>query len=279
MTIFGQFGLRPSQTKHKCLAYFLDIWFLCSYTSMCAGILWILGVLVIPFPSNLSQIRYLYSSVFMIIIFIPFTMWLVLTFKKYNIFCLLEDVVSIRRATLSKTDIFCVTATITVVAAVFITYEVLNTILPIQLNMSLLNILSVILKSVFLYTAWMLMCNITFLLCVIALIISREFQKCVSDMKNTIIEDGTLFSDVFFEIEERFRLLTSIVNKVDSMFCVAVGIILTMTFSTLCGAMYSVVIGDKNPTIWYMSAVYSAVSLGFLLLSLSTLNHRVRTFL
>ena len=131
----------------------------------------------------------------MIILLITFTMWLVLTFKKYNLFCLLEDVVSIRRAALSKTDIFCVIATITVIAASFIAYGVLNTFLA----SSQLDIFTIILKSVFSNSTWMLMCNITFLLRVIALIISREFQKCFSDMKNAISEDGTLCPDMFLK--------------------------------------------------------------------------------
>ena len=273
MTIFGQFGLRPSQTKHKCLAYFLDIFFFCSYTAFCTAILWSLGMTIIFSPSNLdlNQMTTLYPSLYNIITLTMFTIWLVLTFKKYNIFCLLEDVVAIRRATLGKTYRFCVIVTIGMVAAIFITNEVLNTILAI----SQLDIFTIILKLVFSNITWMLIWNITFLLCVIALIISREFQKCISDLKNTISDDETLCSDLFFKTEERFRELSSVVNKVDSMFSLPVSIILTMSLSTLCVSIYAMAIGD-DPRHWSIAPMYSALSLGFSLFSLSGLNYWVR---
>ena len=275
MSIFGQFGLRPSQTKHKCLAYFLDIWFICSYTTLSAAILHYLAIVLIFSPINLNQIHNLYPTVYVIIIVITFTLWLVLTFKKYNIFCLLEDVVSIRRATLGKGEIFCVVITISVAGAIFITQGVVNRIMKIHWNISLLEIFFVILRLVFSNITWLLLWNITFLLCVIALVISTEFQKCISDLKNIITEDGSLCSDTFFETQERLRQLATIVCKVDSMFSLAVGIILTMTLSSLCGAIYAVVIGEE-PDVWYMAVVYAALSLGLLLFSLSRLNHSVR---
>ena len=275
MTLFGQFGLRPSQIKHKCLAYCLDIHFICSYIMLCASILLNLAIIIIFFPSNLNQIKDLYGTVYMIIIAFTFTLWLILTFKKYNIFCLLEDVVSIRRAILGKGEIFCAVATMSVVGAIFITYGVISIIMEIHWNISLLEIILITLNLLFTNVTWMLLWNITFLLCVIALVISREFQKCISDFKNILTEEGSFCSDTFFETEERLRQLTSVVSKVDSMFSFAVGIILTMALSTLCGAIYAVVIGEK-PDEWYIAAVYGALSLGFLLFSLSTLNYKVR---
>ena len=275
MTIFGQFGLRPSQTKYKCLAYFLDIWFICSYTTLTATILHFLAIVFIFIPIDLNQIRNLYVTVYNIIIFITLTLWLLLTFKKYNIFCMLEEVVSIRRAALGKGDIFGITAIITVAWAVFITNGVVNTLMEINWNIPLMQIFFIILKLFFSNMTWMLLWNITFLLYVIALVISSEFQKCISDFKNIIIDEGSLRSNTFFVTEERLRQLTSVVNKVDSMFSFAVGIILTMTLSSLCGAVYAMVIGE-NPAVWYIAVVYAALSLGLLLLSLSRLNYSVR---
>ena len=272
MTIFGQFGLRPSQTKHKCLAYVLDIWFLCSYTAICVPILLQIEVLFSVFQSGLNHIFNLYSAVYAVIIVITFTFWLILTFKKYNICCLLEDVVSIRRATLGKRDIVCITAISSIIGAVFISNGVL-TILATNWNISPLYIFFIVLYA---NITWMLMWNITFIMCVMALIISREFEECITDL-NITSEERSLCADKFFKIAERFTELSLVVNKLDFMFSFAVGIILTMALSTLCCAIYAVVSGE-DPTIWYIATAYSALSLGFLLFSLSSLNYRVRNY-
>ena len=273
MTIFGQFGLRPSQTKHKCLAYFLDIWFLFSYIAVCVSSLLHLGVLFTVYQSELNKIFSLDSIVYVIIIVMTFTLWLFITFKEYDVFFLLEDVVSIRKTKLGKGEIFLITATISMVGTVFLTNGVL-VIVTINWNMSSWYIFLNLFQSVYDNTTWMLMWNITFLMCVITLIISREYQKSITDLC-IISEERYLCSGKLFEVSERFTELSSVVDKVDSMFSFPVGIILTMTLSSLCAAIYAVVVGE-NPIIWSMAVVYSALSLGFLLLSLSTLNYRVR---
>ena len=275
LAMFGQFGLRPSQTKHKCLAYVLDVWFLYSYIVVSVPCLLVFGVYFNAFHLDFNQIYSLYSTIYIIIIFITCTLWLVSIFKKYNIFCLLEDVVSNRKATLVKSDIFC----IAVIYIMFGTVFIINGVLPIvamNLNISHLDIFFIALSSLFVNISWMLMWNITLLMCVMTLIISKEFKKCITDL-NIISEERSLCSDEFLKASERFRELSLVVNKLDSMFSFAVGIILSMDLGTLCIVTYAVVTGE-NPTMWYIATVYSALSLGFLLFSLSTLNNRVRNF-
>ena len=161
MTMFGNFGLRPSQTKYKCLACFLDIWLICSYTAVCVSSLLHLRELFSVYLSGFHRIFILYSTVYSIIIIITFTLWLVVTCKKYNIFYLIEDVVSIRRATLGKGNVFCMAATISIVGAVLIINGV-STMTAIDRNFSLLHIFLIVFQYIYVNITWMLMWNITF---------------------------------------------------------------------------------------------------------------------
>ena len=183
--------------------------------------------------------------------------------------------VSIRKATLGKRDIVCIAAIGSMIGTVFITNGVL-TIAPINWNISPLYIFFIVFASLYANISWMLMWNITFIMCVMALIISRAFEECITDL-NITSEERSLCSDKFFKIAERFTELSLVVNKLDFMFSFGVGIILTMALTTLCCAIYAVVSGE-DPTIWYIATAYSALSFGFLLFSLSSLNYRVRNF-
>ena len=113
---------------------------------------------------------------------------------------------------------------------------------------------------------WMLFWNINLLLCADAFIISREFQKCISDFEIGLSSNGSLFSDIFHETIERFRKLKSIVNKVDSMFSFAVGILLYVALSTMCGAIYTMVTSEIVE-LWCITAMSCGIALGLLLLS------------
>ena len=76
MAIFGQFGLRPSQTKHKCLAYVLDIWFICSYSILFLGTIGQLCLVFIVSQQDIQEIQNLFNVSYTIIATFTFTMWL-----------------------------------------------------------------------------------------------------------------------------------------------------------------------------------------------------------
>ena len=120
----------------------------------------------------------------------------------------------------------------------------------------------------------MLVWNITLLLCVNAFIISREFQKCISDLEIDLSENVALFSDIFLRTKERFRELTSVVNRMNTIFSFPLGLILGLALSDMCGAIYSMVT-DNTGGKWYIAVMGCAMTLGFPLLSLSNLTYQV----
>ena len=124
-------------------------------------------------------------------------------------------------------------------------------------------------------TLWMLLWNITVLICLVCLIISREFQECTRDLESILDEDGPFPCKLFYEKVERFRQLTLIVNKVEEIFSVFLGIILASTLSLICGTTYYVVERESFET-WDSVLVFSVIFFAVLLSSLATLNHRVR---
>ena len=271
MTIFGNFGLRPGQTKYKCFVYFLDIWFLCSYNILCLGTIGQLTVIFTVWNGDIKDIQNVFNVSYSIITTIIFTMWMVVTFKKYNIFCLLEDIVDVKSTKLSKLDILCLTVTISVIGILHIAmnYAMVTLVLSITPN-SLYIVLMLIYSNI----SFMLLWNITLLLCTIVVIMSRELQECVDELEVELNKDHSLTTYVLSQNMERFKQLICIVNKVDSMFSVAVGIILTTTLSTLCFAIYAVVTGISLG-IFYTAVVSCAATLGLLLLWLPSLNHKV----
>ena len=120
MALFGNFGLRPSQTKFKCLANFLDIWFLCSYTILCLGTIGHLIMTFTVFHGDIKQIPNLFNASFIITATFIFTVWLAVIFKKYNLFCLLEDIIDVRSTKLSKAHRIYIAATVLMVGSVMI---------------------------------------------------------------------------------------------------------------------------------------------------------------
>ena len=272
MTIFCQFGLRPSQTEHKRLAYVLDIWFICSYSILFLGTIGQLSVQFIVSQQDIQEIQNLFNVSYTIIATFTFTMWLFMTFKKYNLFCLLEDIVDVRSTRLGKGDIFCLAVTMGVIGTLLITinYAMVALLQSIP-NSPIFSMFMLIYANISFTIIW----NITLLLCTIVAIISREFQECIDELEIELNKHNSLNTDVLSQNMERFKQLISIVNKIDSIFSVAVGIILTLTLSTLCGAIYAMVTGI-NLGIFYSAAASCAATLGLLLLWLPSLNHTVR---
>ena len=122
---------------------------------------------------------------------------------------------------------------------------------------------------------WMLLWNISVFICLVSLIISREFQKCTRDFELGFEEDAPFPCKLFHKTVERFRQLTLVVNKVDEMFSMFVGILLASTFSLIVGIIYFVV-ARKSFKTEGSNLMFSVLIFAVLLSSLAALHHRVR---
>ena len=279
MTIFGQFGLRPRQTKYKCLAYFLDIWFLGSFIIFCVGTI---GQFLVIFEilGGFKDIINIFVSGFTIITFVLFIMWGVVSFKKYNVFCLLDEVIHMRKNSLSKVELMCVTTAYCIYLVMLFKYSVQAVIMTVSWSLSntsdFYTSMSIIIRSiVFGDIIWMLLWNISVLICLLSLIISREFQECTRDLESGLDEEGLFPCKLFHKTVERFGQLILVVNKLEEMFSLFVGILLVTTLSLIFGTIYYV--AEKRPfETWDSLLVFSVLILAVLLSSLATLNHRVR---
>ena len=175
-------------------------------------------------------------------------MWGVVSFKKYNVLCLLREIVHIRMNSLSKGELMFIT-TVNCIFSVYFLKDIVQAVMLIVSNYSNVQrisnihiiILLTIQSAVHLCIVWMLLWNISVLICLVSLIISREFNECTRDFELGLDEDGHFPCKLYYETVDRFRQLTLVVNKVDEMFSAFVGIILASTFSLICGSTYYVV--------------------------------------
>ena len=192
MVIFGQFGLRPSQTEYKCLSYFLDVLLICNYSIICTVNI---GELIMLFRNDVTTFSNLFNANFLVVIIVIFTVWIITAFKKYNLFCLLEAIIDIKSTKLSKCHKIYIVAVIFIFGcmSISINYAALGFFLSTYTVHSIL----IVLMLVDLNITWMLFWNINLLLCVNAFIISREFQKCIRDFEIGLSSNGSLFSDIF----------------------------------------------------------------------------------
>ena len=279
MTIFGQVGLRPSQSKYKPLVYFLNILFLGSFITFCVATIGPFHA-ILKFLGGFKDTVNVFIGGFTAITFVIFVIWGAVSFKKYNIFCLLDEIILMRKNSLSKGELICLTTAHCIYLFQVLKYSAQALMSTVSSNNisntdTYTSTLLIIRAIVFGDSLWMLLWNISVLICVISLIISREFQECTRDLESGLNENGPFSCKLFYETVERFRQLTLVVNKVDEMFSVLVAILLVTTFSLISGAIYYVVERESFKTFDSI-LVFSALIFSVLLSSLATLNHRVR---
>ena len=137
----------------------------------------------------------------------------------------------------------------------------------------------IVFEIIFSNLGWLLIWNITFLLCLLAFIVSAEFQECVAELEANLKQRNNILDKVsFYKTIDRFREITTVVRKIDAIFSIPFGIILTLSFSTLCGSVFAVGKGDTL-AVWYITTSGSSLILVLFLWSLSNLNHKVNIFL
>ena len=276
MTFFGQFGWRPSQGSFKYVPYMMNTWLFFGFILVCfSNIHFTVMVLSSPKFNSLRKWSYVvYTS----IIIVLFTMWLIILLKRNNLFCLLKHILYIRRQSLTKRNLLVILIIVTLLLAIVCYNSLLMERLSSEFDTddknSLMDYLLYILLLISNNSSWMLVLNICFLICVMAIILSREFKESFTHLEQHLKEDKILDMETFYATTERFREVTSVVNEMDEMFFGVVGVILTMSLACLCTAIYGV-LGGHSPVIWYMGGILSTVTLLMLLQSLSSLNYQV----
>ena len=118
LVLFGQFGLRPNQIKYKFCVYFINLMLILGY------LLIILGscVIYILLKSN-NEISNLYQVGITTVILPLYTIWIMLCYKKYNVFCLLRDIAGARGKNLHGMSIILVLISIFLFIGGFFCYH------------------------------------------------------------------------------------------------------------------------------------------------------------
>ena len=85
-------------------------------------------------------------------------------------------------------------------------------------NLDIVKCLSILEALIGFTLLWSSPIFISFMISVTTIVLSREFDQCNANLKNNIKKHKYLTKRQCFETTDRFHELTSIVNKVDSIF-------------------------------------------------------------
>ena len=276
MTIFGQCGWRTGQCRVKYITYIINTWLFCGFVFVCfSNIHFTAVVLSSPEFNTMRKLSYIGYT---FVITVMFGMWEIILLKKNDLACLLQHILHIRRHSLTKTGFLAVIIMLTLFLAINCN---ISLIIMVRVD-SLFGTNDKVSVRYLLYlellistsSSWMLVLNISLLICVISIILSREFKKSLTTLEEHLKENKILDIETLYTTTERFREVTSVVNEMDEMFSGVVGVILTIALSCLCVAVYSVLSG-QSPVSWYIGGIYSTVTIAMLLPSLSSLNYQV----
>ena len=274
--VFGHFAFKPAQTNHRCLAYFLSAWFVLWYIILCIVSSVRLYLTFYGYSGDIQEISSLYFITYSITTVVLYTIWLHANFKRYNMFCLLEDVLMVRKYVLGKAVTFFIAGTIFTFGVLFISlnYTMIMYLVSYEWDHVFLYISNVILMALFSNVSWILLWNIGFTLVTISFILSREFDKCTRDLEQSFHKSGILSDSVLYGMTDRHRALTAVVGRMDGILAVPLGLVMTVALSTLCGAVYALVSGQTFG-MWFSATASSAIVLGVFLVALTDLNHKV----
>ena len=285
LIFFNQFGLRPGQIRYKLCIWLINIMFALRYLSLLVGVYATFILLKIMDSKPSGQVTVAFHLGVATTIAALFTFWIISCCKKYNVFCLIEDIIRIRRNNLHITNlslmIFSLLSTIGV--SIGTGHSVATQIghKDLYIESFKLSVKSEFLMNIFFmnalvqsYTIGMLISNLTLLISFTSCILRNEFYYCLNDLEKNITDNKYLPTDSFPEMSQRYRHLISVVNKADAMFSVPVAIILIISFGFLCAGVYGFAVGMKLAQ-WYYTLIISVAAIMTLLPSLSELHHKV----
>ena len=280
MMPFGLFGFRPGQIGKIIL--FIAANFLCIFN-------YLLGLAIaIGFTINVtdfSRTNVKFVIAFCWIFVIIFTFLIYKFYKKNNLFSLIQDIKAVRNNSLTRREMFYIS----------VVMILLGSALAFQLKKSselafksarppifliktddpvLVKILNILQFLIFYTISWVLVFGIILMLCIISVVLKREFNTCNENLKYTIVKEKTLSDQIFHETTQRFYELKSTAQKVDEMFSDLVGMIISLTLGMLCGATYGVLTGEPLD-IWIDMFVMSLAVLIILLPPVTSLNNEV----
>ena len=121
----------------------------------------------------------------------------------------------------------------------------------------------------------------SYLISVIAIVLTREFKKINEDLEKAMNDvdtqmNGSTAGAVFCKPRDNFFKLVSVVQKVDEMFCVFYGYTLALSLGSLCWSLYAIFVRVESSERYAIPTTGAVAALMILLPSSASLNSEVR---
>ena len=226
---------------------------------------------------------------FVILMMINFNILIYIFYEKYNFISLLDDVTNARKYNLSKKEILFVVWTFLIIivpsfyysytisgctlwtlktrSSVYISFKTDGTMLP--------KTMIIVIIVIYINVTWTFFMATSFTINVLAVVLRREFSKCIGDLQDNIKKTSTLSSEMFTEAIDRFQQIRSLTQRFDDTFFLVLSLNLGAALGTLCSSIYTIYIGEATYERKRVQLGVSLATLVVLLPPLAALHSKV----
>ena len=290
MLPLGLIGFRPGQLFNRTIGCLFNLMFVLNYI-----LVFIVGVGHLEIQKDYSSTYHIFYAGFVILMIIKFNLLAYNYYKRYNVMCLLGDLMRLHKHSLTKLEILLLTVTfiefLGLMTYIFF-FLFSGVVLPV-LRTGTSNpfafkttspigtkVVAVFEYIIFLNITWISILATSFLVNIIAVVLGREFHKCFENLQEKINETGTLSGDIFSETMESFTALRNMVQKADDMVSPIICLNLTLSLGMLCGAIYALSNGEGTFFEgWQIGVSFSLGTIIILLIHTSELHNKVKQFI
>ena len=279
MMMFGLFGHRPGQIKIKIISFLLNFLCFINYLIILVVVVWYLRAILINYQ-HLDFVMIVFAGFCTLLVGYS-TLLLYIFYKKYNLFCLLQDAKNLQKGCVKKKYLVYVWIMFLLIisnlsATICISLD--RIIVPAFTGSTPLLSGLVVLVQYLLYSivTYSLIIAPSFMVSVLSIVMATEFDRCSEDFENSMKKADKLSVEEFSKMTDTFYNLTLMVDKVDDMFSLPVGFTLAASLGSLCMTVYkTVTFGfDVTTSLGSLNVSGSALALMILLPSLTLLNSR-----
>ena len=288
MVTFGMFGFRPGQAVNRKLGYTINVLYFLNFTLVV-----FVGIGYLITTKSYDNSTSIFLGVSVVFMMAKFSSLCFIFYKKNNLFCLLEDIVKIRKHNLNKKELLSIIITfILIITQVgYMCSFFLEIVIDVFKNgLSLyewtpytiqtdnpvgIRILVIFEILIYMNITWSSALITSFIVVVGATVMTHEFEKCNQELQDKIIKENSLSHETFDKLTERFYELKQVLNRTDNIFCVIMFLNLILSFGMLCGAIYASLIKDTVIRDWSIPIFVSMQTLLMLLLPVASIHKEV----
>ena len=292
MVTFGMFGLRPGQAVNRKLGYVINVLYLLNFTLVV-----LVGIGYLITTKSYDNSTSIFLGVSVVFMMVKFSSLCFIFYKKNNLFCLLENIIKMRKNCLNRKELLLIIITfILIITQVgYMCSFFLEIVIDVFKNGSSLygwgpytvqtdnpvgiRILVIFEILVYMNITWSSALTTSFIVVVGAVVMTHEFEKCNQELQDKITKENSLSHETFDKFTERFYELKQVLNKADNVFYVILFLNLILSFGMLCGAIYASLIKDTVIRDWSIPIFVSVQTLLMLLLSVASIHKEVNLLL